>query len=68
MLKQGLRYPLQTVMVTALMAMVCCCDDVEAMQSWGEANEAWLEGFLEMPQGAPTQDVFLAVFGALHHV
>ena len=63
---QGLRYPLQTVVVTALMAMVCGCDDAEAMQSWGEANEAWLEGFLELPHGAPTQDVFLAVFGALH--
>lgn len=35
---QGLRYPLQTVVVTALMAMVCGCDDAEAMQSWGVAN------------------------------
>jgi predicted transposase YbfD/YdcC len=63
--RQGLRYPLQTVVVTALMAMVCGCDDAEAMQSWGEANREWLEGFLEMPHGPPTQDVFLAVFGAL---
>jgi predicted transposase YbfD/YdcC len=63
---QGVRYPLQTVVVIALMAMVCGCDDAEAMQAWGEANEQWLEGFLEMPHGAPTQDVFLAVFGALH--
>jgi predicted transposase YbfD/YdcC len=60
------RYPLETVVVIALMAMVCGCDDAEAMQAWGEANEAWLEGFLEMSHGPPTQDVFLAVFGALH--
>lgn len=62
---QGQRYPLRTVVVTALMAMVCGCDDAEAMQSWGEANAEWLEGMLDMPHGRPTQDVFLAVFGAL---
>ena len=31
--RQGQRYPLRTVVVTALMAMVCGCDDAEAMQS-----------------------------------
>lgn len=63
---QGVRYPLETVVVIALMAMVCGCDDAEAMQAWGEANAEWLEGFLETPHGPPTQDVFLAVFGALN--
>ena len=62
---QGKRYPLRTVIVTALMAMVCGCDDAEAMQLWGEASADWLAGFLDMPHGPPTQDVFLAVFGAL---
>lgn len=63
--RQGLRYPLQTVVVTALMAMVCGCDDAEAMQAWAEANAEWLQTMLEMPHGAPTQDVYLAVFAAL---
>lgn len=62
---QGQRYPLRTVIVTALMAMVCGCDDAEAMELWGNANAAWLAGFLEMPHGPPTQDVFLRVFAAL---
>lgn len=62
---QGLRYPLQTVVTIALMASVCGCDDAESMQAWGEAHQEWLDGFLPMPHGAPTQDVFLAVFGAL---
>ena len=64
---QGLRYPLVTVVSTALMAMVAGCDDAEAMQSWTEAHENWLETFLPMPHGSPTQDVYLAVFGALDH-
>jgi predicted transposase YbfD/YdcC len=63
--KQGLRYPLRTVIVIALMAMVCGCDDAEAMELWGETNSDWLDGFLEMPHGSPSQDVFLAVFCAL---
>lgn len=62
---QGIRYPLKSVVVIALMAMVCSCDDAEAMEVWGEANEKWLEGFLVLPHGTPTQDVFLSVFAAL---
>jgi len=35
------------------------------MEMWGQASAAWLAGFLEMPHGPPTQDVFLRVFAAL---
>jgi hypothetical protein len=62
---QGVRYPLRTVVVTALMAMVCGCDDAEAMGLWGSSHADWLKGVLELPHGPPTQDVFLAVFGGL---
>ena len=62
---QGLRYPLITVVATALMAMVCGCDDAEAMQTWAETHQDWLESFLPTPHGCPTQDVYLAVLGAL---
>lgn len=62
---QGVRYPIRAVVVIALMAMVCGCDDAEAMELWGEANAGWLATFLDLPHGTPTQDVFLAVFAAL---
>lgn len=62
---QGVRYPFTSVVVIALMAMVCGCDDAEAMQLWGEANADWLGTFLDLPHGPPTQDVFLLVFAAL---
>lgn len=64
--RQGVRYPLVSVVVIALMAMVCGSDDAEAMQLWGETNEPWLATFLDLPHGPPTQDVFLAVFAALN--
>ena len=62
---QGKRYALRTVIVTALMAMVCGADDAQAMEIWSKAHENWLSGFLETPHGTPSQDVYLAVFGAL---
>jgi len=40
--RQGIRYPFSALVTIALMAMVCGCDDAEAMESWGEANETWL--------------------------
>jgi len=62
---QGIRYPLVSVVVTALMAMVCGADNAEEMEDWGAANSQWLNGILALPHGTPTQDVFLSVFGAL---
>lgn len=38
----------------------------ESMELWGDANQAWLSTFLDLPHGVPTQDVFLAVFAALN--
>ena len=64
--RQGVRYPLRSVVVIALMAMICGSDDAEAMELWGIANGRWLAGFLELPHGTPSQDVFfLSVFAAL---
>ena len=63
--RQGVRYPLRSVVLIALMAMVCGCDDAEAMEDWGEHHEAWLRELLDLPHGVPSQDVFLAVFAAL---
>ena len=62
---QGRRYPLRLVVVTALMAMVCGCDDAEAMEAWAAANAGWLASFLPTPHGTATQDVYLSVFAAL---
>jgi len=65
---QGIRYPLVSVVVISLMAMVCGADNAEEMEAWGEANAEWLDGMLELPHGTPTQDVFLSVFAALDPV
>ena len=52
---QGVRYPFITVIVSALMGMVCGCDDAEALALWSKGNADWLGGFLELPHGPPTR-------------
>jgi len=63
--RQGVRYPLRSVVVIALMSMLCTCDNAESMELWGEMNEEWLGDILELPHGVPSQDVYLAVFASL---
>ncbi|MCP4449158.1 MAG: transposase family protein [Myxococcales bacterium] len=63
---QGLSYPLRSVVVIALMSMVCSCDNAESMELWGELNEEWLGEILELPHGVPSQDVYLSVFASLN--
>lgn len=63
--RQGQRYPLRSVVIVSLMAMVCGADDAEAISEWGDANEDWLKTILELPHGTPSQDVVLAVFAGL---
>lgn len=64
--RQGKRYPFESVIVIALMASICGADDAQAIEDWGEIHNEWLSGFLELPYGTPTQDVFLAVLGNLN--
>lgn len=62
---RGLRHSLMEVLFIAMVAMVSGADDAEAMEDFGEANEAWFKGFLELPHGIPSQDTFLRVFAIL---
>ena len=46
---QGKMYPLRTVVVISLMAMVCGCDDAQSMELWGEVNQSGWRGFSTCP-------------------
>lgn len=62
---QGVRYPLESVITIALMAMISNADNAQEMEYWGNSHKEWLETILPLPHGIPTQDVFLNVFAAL---
>jgi hypothetical protein len=40
-------------------------NDAEALEDWASKERGWLSGFLQLPHGIPTQDVFLRALAAI---
>lgn len=59
------RHKLLDIMVIAICAVICGGDDYVAMADFGQAKEAWLRKYLELPNGIPSHDTFWRVFRAL---
>lgn len=59
------RHKLLDIMVIAICAVICGGDDYVAMADFGQAKEAWLGQYLELPKGIPSHDTFWRVFRAL---
>ena len=62
---RGIRFPLVEILFTAIVGSLCGCDDAEALEDWGNKELAWLQKYLVFSRGAPKQDVYLRVLGAL---
>jgi len=62
---QGTRYPLKSILLIALMAVICDINSAQGFELFGKYHEAKLSEFLDLPYGAPTQDVYLRVFAML---
>ena len=60
------RYPLVSVVVIALMAVLAGAGGPTAIARWAALKEEWLLTVLDLPHGVPGKDVFLRVLGALH--
>lgn len=56
------------ILVIAICAAVCGCDNWEDVEEFGEAKQEWFETFLELPNGIPSHDTFNRVFGRLDPV
>lgn len=63
--RQGKRHLLTSVLSIAVLGCLCGCDDAEALQDWAEKEEDWLEDFLELRWGVPSQDTFLRVLAMI---
>jgi predicted transposase YbfD/YdcC len=59
------RHQLLDVIVIALCAVVCGADDWVAIETFGQAKEAWFRRFLALPNGIPSHDTFGRVFALL---
>jgi predicted transposase YbfD/YdcC len=48
-----------------ILAVLCGADGFVAIETYGKANQAWLESFLDLPFGIPSHDTFGRVLGML---
>jgi predicted transposase YbfD/YdcC len=59
------RHQLLDIIFIALCAVVSGANDCVAMAKFGQSKRAWLEKFLDLPNGTPSHDTFTRVFAAL---
>lgn len=58
-------HPLLTVIVTALVGVICGANGWDEIVEIAEDRRDWLTQFLDMPNGIPSADTFRRVLGAL---
>jgi predicted transposase YbfD/YdcC len=56
------RHLLLDIIVIAICAVICGCDDWQQVATFGRERRAWLQAFLELPNGIPSHDTFERVF------
>ncbi len=58
-------HPLRDLVFIAVCALISSANDFVALEQFGRTRRAWLEKFLELPNGVPSHDPFGRVFAAL---
>jgi hypothetical protein len=53
------------IITIALCAVICGADTWVGVEEFGHAKRAWLESFLDLPNGIPSHDTFGRVFARL---
>src|SRR2546428_11724615 len=59
------RHQLVAIITIALCAVICGADTWVDVEEFGHAKRAWLETFLDLPNGIPSHDTFGRVFARL---
>jgi predicted transposase YbfD/YdcC len=59
------RHQLLAIITIALCAVICGADTWVDIEEFGHAKRAWLETFLDLPNGIPSHDTFGRVFARL---
>lgn len=59
-------HPLPSILVLSLVAVICGADSFVAIEDFGQAKEAWLKTFLDLPNGIPSHDTLGRVFAILN--
>jgi predicted transposase YbfD/YdcC len=59
------RHLLIDIVVIAICATICGCDDWQEIATFANARHDWLKKFLRLPNGVPSHDTFERVFDRL---
>ena len=51
------KHPLSSILVIAILAMICGAEDWRPVAEWGQCKTKWLETFLDLPNGNPSHDM-----------
>ena len=58
-------HTLLDIIVIAIAACICGADGWAAVEEFGRSRRAWLESFLDVPNGIPSHDTFGRVFARI---
>ena len=61
-------HPLQDILMIVLCAVLSGVEDWVGMEAFAEEKEAWLRGFLDLPNGIPSHDTLSDVLGRIDPV
>ena len=64
--RHGRRHLLMDIIVIAICAVICGCNDWQQVVTFGKERREWLQRFLELPSGIPAHDTFERVFDRLN--
>lgn len=65
-IKRSQRHLLIDIITIAILAVICGANDWVAVAKYGQAKQAWLKTFLDLPNGIPSHDTFGDVFVRLN--
>lgn len=63
---RGVRHKLTDIVCVSLLAVICGANTFADIHQYALAHRPWLETFLELPSGVPSQDTFERLFAALN--
>ncbi len=58
-------HSLEAILIITILGTMCGAHNWVEIEQWGEAKQAWLCEFLELPHGIPSHDTFGRVFALL---
>jgi predicted transposase YbfD/YdcC len=59
-------HSLEAILIITILGTICGAHNWVEIAQWGEAQQAWLREFLELPHGIPAHDTFGRVFALLN--